>query len=1709
MSSHKFINIKTMKHDLKQRRWCFKEATENTSFCKHSLLKVFLVSILCFFVSTTTLQGQNPDTLKKITSYDNFPLGAMRFPSADTLEQMLGMNYSWFGFGADPSFSNFPLHEQPYKVYGLGFSDPLNRFGVTTRPDSEYYDWLRDLSYSVDFRAHMPGTDPIIKDYRANWSLNKGKSVGEEWIIPKDTVSSGEYVLSDFSVGGGKTDPYTDGGWGYPNLNEKYTDSFYYDLIYSFAANDLTSLTLTEPLYIIEYWVKPANASDFAIRARDTLTKARFQFGLTANSFTRYQNINSEKIMTWGSQKTPYKIKRMAISLIDDYIVGGDGVISRDNYPQVDIRIRTLGKAPLRLKGLRIRDWKAHKFFESSDVQTSLNTAVNRLLSRSSNATLKSWTIGNEPTPKSYRSFCLLNELITAFGGKPLNVLAPYDYEFIQRIAGQTYTNGKPPIFYDEQVPFTGRAWRSWYTDTTLGRNHVKANKYWDMFGKGFLPSPLPSHVTPDSAFWNTKAIFVVNDYHLYTHTWQDSIFGYSTDNGSGRGWSDHSTQMSKSCYETATNKQTPYWLTATVMNSSPSIPKWVVDSQYHVKVDSIAYIYYDDAIANFIGNPTELEKKHIFDSCQKVAEPIAKAWAGETYDSIIAQVVRRNPAGVREDSLFDWIVDWRTPSIAEQYWQVWSGVLSGMKGLMYNIGYDDGQNQGGFLADTANNVIWKSHERTYMHRVWYTIKNPYNGNEFEPINYRRWIILQPTFKTMFNTIRAINTEELAPIVNTLKDLRWYGRVSWHRKEDAGKYFLRLPIKSVETKNLSNVADEASETYVDFGIHRMDSDAEAIYVSALNRRIWTDSTGTEPTDTRVLSFKIDTSKVDKDWKTFTYWSIKDISGKGPDTVIEVNGSYAVTLKPGRGALLRIAPVKSFKAGRSSVLGMAYNNGRRIAELKNYDLYTDKRAIVWERNGNIEYSIVNNPTNPPESNFISQDSAKVLDNSGHMVNPSIAAKGDTIGIVYAEKDDYTVADHRIVFFRESVPPYTTWTTYRLDTVAIGTGLRVDHIITPSVAPARVGFACAWSHVDSGIRVQIVHNTTIITDRMSLDSPDPSLYAIFPSVATREERMPVDDDIEYIHLAWEEWQDDTVSNIYYTRIDHELNQTTGGGVDTWDHQSIERVSKNAPSCEHHHPNIAVTNLFHADGLFDVIDHGEPIVTWEMVSNNAVCDSILGNTNKRCTYVMLREKDHTTGLWDAFKSFYPKKDNLPLPVVQPSKPFVSGRIYDPDPLSLDTLDVVNIAFQDTFTKQVHFERAVTNGANYLWQSSHLMEYGQYPSLALNFPINMNGMGRHVVFRGITKDNDDLYEVRVNSHEHGIELKDFEDTIQSLNANDGLTCEAGLSIAAGGGNIGQEDQSKIPDIHWPPPYNLYEDLPPWEREPELWQKKFHWLTTELEHCDFSKWPPTGCWNPGADWIDFAPWEFALTEDVIKTTTFLVDTNDILTFKRFFQIKNPTAINAMLGLTGKVMFKILMKDPENPTWVRTVDSIYVDQTNSESIAAACTFDQNVSVSFDPSKPEKLVPNVGLNFEIPPSKQAYLTMVALKDSTAQVQLTQAQAYQSQFDMYAEGADAAGLYKKGDKQKPIAVTASDLSLSVYPNPFNPTSQVVFSGTSGASATVEVYNALGRSVAVLYSGEIPEGGTLKVTFDGSSLASGSYFVRAKSGNQVITHRVQLLK
>ena len=79
---------------------------------------------------------------------------------------------------------------------------------------------------------------------------------------------------------------------------------------------------------------------------------------------------------------------------------------------------------------------------------------------------------------------------------------------------------------------------------------------------------------------------------------------------------------------------------------------------------------------------------------------------------------------------------------------------------------------------------------------------------------------------------------------------------------------------------------------------------------------------------------------------------------------------------------------------------------------------------------------------------------------------------------------------------------------------------------------------------------------------------------------------------------------------------------------------------------------------------------------------------------------------------------------------------------------------------------------------------------------------------------------------------------------------------------------------------------------------------------------------------------------------------------------------------------------------------------------------------------------------------------------------------------------------------------------FPNPFNPTTKIVYSIPKSSDVSLKVFNVLGQEVATLVNQQ-QNAGFYSVNFDAGSLASGIYIYRIQAGSFVSTKKMTLLK
>ena len=79
---------------------------------------------------------------------------------------------------------------------------------------------------------------------------------------------------------------------------------------------------------------------------------------------------------------------------------------------------------------------------------------------------------------------------------------------------------------------------------------------------------------------------------------------------------------------------------------------------------------------------------------------------------------------------------------------------------------------------------------------------------------------------------------------------------------------------------------------------------------------------------------------------------------------------------------------------------------------------------------------------------------------------------------------------------------------------------------------------------------------------------------------------------------------------------------------------------------------------------------------------------------------------------------------------------------------------------------------------------------------------------------------------------------------------------------------------------------------------------------------------------------------------------------------------------------------------------------------------------------------------------------------------------------------------------------------YPNPFNPTTQIKYSLPKNGKVSLKIFNLSGKEITTLVDG-IQTKGEYTVTFYGSNLATGVYFIQLKADNFKQTRKMLIQK
>jgi len=100
-----------------------------------------------------------------------------------------------------------------------------------------------------------------------------------------------------------------------------------------------------------------------------------------------------------------------------------------------------------------------------------------------------------------------------------------------------------------------------------------------------------------------------------------------------------------------------------------------------------------------------------------------------------------------------------------------------------------------------------------------------------------------------------------------------------------------------------------------------------------------------------------------------------------------------------------------------------------------------------------------------------------------------------------------------------------------------------------------------------------------------------------------------------------------------------------------------------------------------------------------------------------------------------------------------------------------------------------------------------------------------------------------------------------------------------------------------------------------------------------------------------------------------------------------------------------------------------------------------------------------------------------------------------------------LFKTGNGSNNIEVTTYEL-FDNHPNPFNPSTKIVYQIPERGNVSLKVYDMLGKEVTTLVE-EYRDKGRYEINFDAGNLASGIYIYQLRANNYIATKKMILMK
>ncbi len=861
-------------------------------------------------------------------------------------------------------------------------------------------------------------------------------------------------------------------------------------------------------------------------------------------------------------------------------------------------------------------------------------------------------------------------------------------------------------------------------------------------------------------------------------------------------------------------------------------------------------------------------------------------------------------------------------------------------------------------------------------------------------------------------------------------------------------------------------------------------------------------------DVRKIYMKVDTTQLASAFRS-NYYVVRDLWHPDTTWLVKADSQFAVYIKPGDAKFLYFEKAYSIFASKAAEIGdqeFCFNNGRRVAErlkgtrtatvyTRNHKLYISYAAIGTTFGG-VEHSGADN---------IATGYEEPLDTANFCARPSvIVGRNDTtIAVAYYRR---VTADSGKIRVMVQPAPGASWLSVTLPGNYPDNSSdlsQVTPVITPSnekdfvvLAAQSTNHAAPWSIIGSKVKyipspAQLYPQT--VSTSMWVDTHFPCL---FPTVASR----PLDSTFWPIRYAWQR-----NNHIYYaqardTVLDGSNFATTPLEINP-KYSTPKRLDKHLPGCLHQHPSIAMngtkqwslgapTYIAHTQTIVGCCPVHVEVVTvssdpaYSYSSPIYFCDDYIvweskltdpGTLNSVIEYWPVSTGSHqpfsySAGIRVPGAQFWGGFNIFPLDTVDANFHYpqiaADKRIWDYSHVydaahGLQYHDWIRILWQNhTINGSTKDSMQVvhwlpTGNTTYLgWAKTLMYDLGKYPSLgqttdSLEHWTDSSMVPRSVAFQEPTLDSNSLYHVRITNGWFPL-----IGSVANGNSKPGFV-------------IVKKDTS-------------YDDN----------------CNDVLSIISIGTGRLFGTQTVPVRWIggdisvagvrDDSWRKYPAFFGELRTTNFTYHANDQLMIPRAFDTLDLTGIqNALSSDTDWVLLSTELRKTSDSSLLTVIDTMMITKHAANFSTVGLT-SGNINYTF----PMGTV-----------TDSAFATVELLRgDSTDGLERSYIE--RTSTDTMAPSQKRTGSPRPQSQ-------ATHLSLSAHPNPFNPTTWIELKGAPTAHVQLGLFDLLGKPIQTLYDSDIPETGSLHIVLNASELSSGPYLLRAASGNEVVTTRLELVK